>query len=159
MGSTEGKSFGVYDAYKHIRRNKWYDIGRPLKEHEFYSIIRSVNNLLAEELSGGKEVVFPYKMGKLELKKSKRGVSIVEGKLKITYPVNWKETMKLWEQDEDSRINKRLIRFENEYIYHIRYCRATAIFENKSFFEFHLNRNIKRALKDNINNGKIDTIW
>jgi hypothetical protein len=36
-------SLGVYDAYKWIRKNKWFNIGRPLKEHEFYSIIRKVN--------------------------------------------------------------------------------------------------------------------
>lgn len=26
-------SYGVYDAYKYIRKNKWFDIGRPLTEH------------------------------------------------------------------------------------------------------------------------------
>ena len=40
-------SIGVYDLYKLIRKNHWYDIGRPLKEHEFYAIIRKVNSLLA----------------------------------------------------------------------------------------------------------------
>ena len=40
-------SLGVYDAYKYIRKNKWLDIGRPLKEKEFYRIIREVNKLLA----------------------------------------------------------------------------------------------------------------
>ena len=35
-------SWGIYDAYKLIRKNKWYDIGRPLTEKEFYSIIRQI---------------------------------------------------------------------------------------------------------------------
>ena len=45
------KSWGVYDAYKWIRKNKWFDIGRPLKEDEFYKIIRGINIKLAERLS------------------------------------------------------------------------------------------------------------
>lgn len=37
-------SIGVYDLYKHIRKNKWFNIGKPVSEHDFYSIIRTVNN-------------------------------------------------------------------------------------------------------------------
>ena len=48
-------SFGVFDVYKHIRKNKWYDIGRPLKESEFYAIIRNVNNLLAVEIANTRQ--------------------------------------------------------------------------------------------------------
>ena len=62
-------SFGIYDCYKAIRRHKWFDIGRPLKEKEFYSIIRGVNNLIAEEIANGETVTFPEKMGMLELRK------------------------------------------------------------------------------------------
>ena len=52
-------SLGVYDAYKYIRKNKWFNIGRPLTEKEFYSIIRNLNQLLAEEIILGKEVKLP----------------------------------------------------------------------------------------------------
>lgn len=113
-------SWGVYDSYKHIRKKHWYDIGRPLKEHEFYSIIREMNNLLAKEIVKGNTVVFPYNMGKLELRKFKPEVKIVDGKLKIGYPINWEETMKLWFNDEEARTNKILLRHEPEYIYHIK---------------------------------------
>lgn len=44
-------SFGVRDAFLALRKNHWYNIERPLKESEFYHIIRNINNLLAEELS------------------------------------------------------------------------------------------------------------
>ena len=32
-------SIGIYDIYKMLRKNKWLNIGRPLTEHEFYTII------------------------------------------------------------------------------------------------------------------------
>ena len=56
-------SYGVYDAYKYIRKNKWLNIGRPLTEHEFYSIIRTVNNYLASSFIEGYTIKFPHRMG------------------------------------------------------------------------------------------------
>lgn len=152
-------SWGIYDCYKHIRKNGWYDIGRPLKEHEFYSIIRSVNKLLADEIANGNEVVFPSRMGKLEIRKFKPGISIVNDKLKITYPVAWEETIRLWFEDEEARNNKTLVRNESPYIYQVRYNKYTANYENKSFYEFSTNRFIKIALGKNVKKGKIDTLW
>lgn len=152
-------SWGNYDIYKYIRKHNWYDIGRPLKEHEFYAIIRGVNDLLAEEVAQGKTITFPSRMGKLELRKHQAGASIVNGKLKVTYPVNWHETLKLWYEDEQARQNKTLLRNETDYVYHIKYSKYEANYENKSFYEFSLNRFVKRALRDNIVKGKIDSLW
>lgn len=152
-------SWGIYDAYKHIRKNKWYNIGRPLKEHEFYSIIREVNKLLAEDIANGKTVVFPFRMGKLELRKYECGVKLVDGKLKIGYPINWEDTIRLWFEDEEAKKNKTLLRNEEKYTYRVKYCKYDANYENKSFYQFALNRFIKIALKDNIHNGKVDTLW
>lgn len=152
-------SWGVYDAFKLIRKHKWMDIGRPLKEKEFYSIIRRVNNLYAKELAEGKEMLFPSRMGKLELRKFPVGVSLINGKLKNTYPIDWDSTVRLWYEDEESRGNKTLLRHEIPYTYHIKYNKFAANYENKSFYEFVLNRFVKRALKDNLQKGKIDTLW
>jgi len=152
-------SFGVYDCYKHIRKNNWYDIGRPVKEHEFYTIIREVNKALAEEVSFGHTVTFPQRMGKLELRKMPRGVSIIDGKLKVTYPVNWEDTIRLWYEDEEARKNKTLLRNEEKEVYNVKYCKHDANYENKSFYQFILNRQIKKALKENIQKGIIDTLW
>lgn len=152
-------SWGVYDAYKLLRKNKWYSIGRPLKEKEFYSIIRGVNSLLAENIANGETVTFPARMGKLELRKFEKGVSIVDGKLKITYPIDWNRTIRLWFEDEEARSNKTLLRNENKFVYHVRYDKRKADYENKIFYEFILNSFIKKKLKENINNGITDTLW
>lgn len=122
-------SWGVYDAYKHIRKKGWYDIGRPLKEHEFYSIVRGVNDLLAEEIVKGNTIKFPHNMGEIELRKYKSEVKIVDGKLKIGYPINWDKTIKLWYEDEEARINKTLLRHESKYIYHIKYNKYHALYQ------------------------------
>ena len=152
-------SWGVRDAYKYIRKNKWFNIDRPLKEKEFYSIIRTVNNILAGWIAEGKTVTFPERMGSLELKKRERGVSIVGDKLKITYPVDWESTIQLWFKDEEARNNKTLLRFTNGNLYLVKYCKYNATYTNKSFYEFTLNRFIKRSLTENIKKGVTDTLW
>lgn len=152
-------SWGVYDSYKAIRKHKWYDIGRPLTEHEFYKIIREVNNLLAEELAIGKEIVFPCRMGKLEIRKRPVGVSLVRGELKNTYPIAWENTIRLWFEDEEAKNKKTLVRKEVKDVYYVKYNKFRANYENQSFYEFKLNRFVKLALNKNVNKGKIDTLW
>lgn len=152
-------SIGVYDLYKFIRKNHWYDIGRPLKEHEFYTIIRSVNKLLAENIVNGETVVFPEQMGKLELRKYPKGVKFVDGKLKNSYPIDWKSTNLLWATDEGERQKHTLLRYESPVVYHVRYCKEEATFENKTFYQFRLHQKLRQKLKDNIINGKTDTLW
>ena len=152
-------SWGVYDAYKAIRKNHWYDIGRPLKEQEFYAIIRKVNKLLAENIVNGETVILPASMGKLELRKYPKGVKFVDGKLKNTYPIDWKSTNQLWEEDEEEHQKKTLLRYESPMVYRVRYCKEDATYENKIFYQFRLHQKVRQRLKENIINGKTDTLW
>ena len=152
-------SWGVYNAYKFIRKNHWYNIGRPLSEHEFYTIVRGVNKLLADSIVEGETVVFPAAMGKLELRKSPKGVSFVDGKLKNTYPIDWKRTNQLWTEDEEEHKKKTLLRYESPMVYRVRYCKEDATYENKIFYQFRLHQKVRKKLKENIINGKTDTLW
>ena len=150
-------SLGSYDAYKYIRKNKWFNIGRPLTEHEFYQIIRRINNYLAEELINGNDVIFPNRMGKLELRK-RNSLPVIDknGNLKVTYAIDWDNTLKLWYEDEEAFNNKTLVRLPERNIFRIKYNKNTANYNNKSFMEFQVNRNIKVRLKQKIKNNEID---
>ena len=150
-------SLGSYDAYKYIRKNKWFNIGRPLTEHEFYQIIRRINNYLAEELINGNDIIFPNRMGKLELRK-RNSLPIIDknGNLKVTYAIDWDNTLKLWYEDEEAFNNKTLVRLPERNIFRIKYNKNTANYNNKSFMEFQVNRNIKVRLKQKIKNNEID---
>lgn len=159
---TEGKvrgSVGVYTFYKRIRKNKWYDIGRPLKEHEFYSIIRGVNKLLADEIAMGHTVNFPSRMGTLELRKFQPSARFVNGKLRVSYPVDWDKTLRLWFTDKEAKEEKILVRLEETDVYKVKYSKHKANYENKSFYEFSVNKNLKKVLKDNIKKGLVDTAY
>ena len=95
-------SYGVYDAYKYIRKNKWFDIGQPVTEHQFYSIIRRMNNLLADTLIHGHDIELPCRMGTIEVRKYDARVSIEDGKVKTNLPIDWDRTLKLWSEDEEA---------------------------------------------------------
>lgn len=149
-------SLGVYDGYKHIRRHKWYDIGRPLKEGEFYKIIRHVNDYLADELSRGKEIKLPHQLGTLEIRKKPTRIAIVNGKLVTSMPIDFDKTLKLWYEDEEAFKNKTLVRIETEEVFKVYYNKQNANYNNKSFYEFKPNREIKRKLAKHAREGNLD---
>ena len=150
------KSLGVYDAYKFIRKRGWIDIGQKLTEHQFYSIIRKINNLLAENLSLGIDIKLPHRMGTIELRKINTYVKIKEGKLKTNLPIDWDRTLKLWCKNEEYYKNKTLIKMEEKELFKVYYNKNKADYTNKSFYQFNVNRELKKTLKENIKEGKVD---
>lgn len=155
-------SLGSYDAYKYIRKNKWFDIGRPLTEKEFYKIIRRINELLAEELLKGNDVNFPNRMGRLELRK-RNSLPVIDknGNLKVSYAIDWDSTLKLWYEDKDAYNRKTLIKLPERNIFRVKYTKDSANYNNKSFMDFQINRDIKLRLKQKIKNNEIDafSLW
>ena len=149
-------SLGVYDAYKWIRKNKWLDIGRPITEHEFYTIIRQVNNLLVENFLKGKDIVLPHRLGTIELRKYETKMSFNNGKLHTNLPIDWDRTLKLWAEDEEAYKEKMLVKVEEKEIFKVFYNKGKANYNNKSFYEFEVNRDLKRRLKQRIKDGLID---
>lgn len=150
-------SNGVYDAYKYIRKNGWWDIGRPLKEKEFYAIIRSINLVLADQLGQGKAVKLPQRMGTLEVRKRIATNTFKDGKLVSYYPVDWNRTLELWAEDEEARSDKTLIRIENQDVYQVYYNRIRANYNNKTYYEFKPNREIKHSITANVKADSFDS--
>lgn len=149
-------SLGVYDAYKWIRKNKWLNIGRPLKESEFYKIIRGINELLAEELILGNDVNLPKRMGRLEIRKHEATFKFANNEVKTNLPIDWDRTLKLWYENEEAYNQKTLIKVEEIEIFRVYYNKSLANFNNKSFYRFNINRDIKVRLKQQIKNKAID---
>ena len=149
-------SLGVYDAYKWIRKNKWLNIGKCLTEHEFYGIIRKVNDYLANELVRGNDVRLPNRMVRLELRKYDARITFDGAKVKTNLPIDWDKTLKLWYEDEESYKSKTLIKMEEKEIFKVYYNKHLADYNNQVFYEFNIKRDINRRLKQRIKEGKID---
>lgn len=149
-------SLGVYDAYKYIRKNKWFDIGISLKEHDFYSIIRLINKYLSEEFILGNDIVLPLKLGRLELRKYNSKIYFDGNKLKTNLPVDWNRTLNLWSEDEETYKKRFLVKMEEKEIFKVFYNKRTANYKNKCFYSFRINRDLKRKLKASIKEGITD---
>lgn len=149
-------SIGVYDAYKYIRKNKWQGLLRPVTEHEFYSIIRRVHKYLAEALSLGEDIMLPYKMGRLEVRKYPANIRLVEGKVVSNLPIDWDRTLKLWAEDEESYKKRTLIKMEEKELFKFHYNKQKAEYNNKAFYQFDINRDVKKKLKQYYKSGKVD---
>lgn len=149
-------SFGVYDAYKYIRKNKWKEIGHPVSEHDFYSIIRTVNNNLAKSLSLGNDILLPNHMGRLEIRKYDAYARFENNRVVTNYAIDWDTTLKLWEEDEEAYNKRTLVKIQEKEIFKVYYNRGKAIYNNKGYFAFRPNRALKIALKNNIKEGLID---
>lgn len=149
-------SIGVYSAYKWIRKNGWLNIGRPITEHEFYSIIRRVNNYLADSFLRGQDIKFPHKMGQLELRKYDVRFSIEDGKVKTNLPIDWDRTLKLWYEDEEAYKERTLVKVEEKEIYKVYYNKQLADYQNMVFYEFKVNKELKKSIKQRIKDGKLD---
>lgn len=151
-------SLGVYDAYKYIRKNKWFNIGRPLTEHEFYSIIRRVNEYLAYNLLHGHDIILPNRMGRLELRKTNTYIKLDNGKLKTNLPIDWDRTLQLWQEDEEAYNNKTLLKIEQKELFKCQYNKDLANYKNKSFYQFSLNRDLKKRISKKIKNKELDAL-
>ena len=143
-------SVGVYDAYKWIRKNKWLDIGQPISEHDFYTIVRHINDYLAECLSNGQDIILPHKLGRLEVRKFGAKIELKGDTVKTNLPVDWDKTLKLWFEDEEAYKERTLIKMEEKEIFSFYYNKTKANYNNKSFYNFQFNRQLKQALKKNI---------
>lgn len=148
-------SYGVRAAFREMRKNKWEGCKRPVTEKEFYAIVNAMNECYAEALLKGEDIFFPYRMGRLSLAVQNRCAKIVDGKVKCSKPVNWKETLKLWYEDEDAKNRKILVRHETDRVFKIRYTAWHGMSKNREFFKFIPCRSLRLRLKDKIKNNEI----
>lgn len=152
-------SWGVYDCYKYYRKNKPEGKEYIMTESQYFAIIRHINNILAKQLSRGNSINLPCRMGTLELRKYDKVVKIGEdGKVHTNLPIDWDKTLELWYNDEESRNNKTLVRIESKDLFKLILNRTSANYENKSFYEFIFNKDLKRTLKQNIKDGMVDAL-
>ena len=152
-------SLGVYDGYKWYRKNKPDNKKYILSESQYFAIIRQMNNILSEELARGNEVILPLRMGILEIRKYEKSIKIGEDDKVITnLPVDWDNTLKLWYEDREAYENKTLLRIDEKEIYKIVWNKENVNFNNKAFYEFVFNRDLKQKLKHNIKEGTVNAL-
>lgn len=146
-------SLGVYDAYRWYRKNKPKDKKYVLTSSQYFKIIRTLNQALAQQLIDKGKIVLPERLGIVEIKKYTPTIKLENNKIKTNLPIDWNATVNLWCEDKECKQNKTLVRKNVAYVFKIRYDKTKANYNNKSFYQFTPNRQLKIALKDVINNN------
>ena len=151
-------SYGVYDYYKYYRHNRpraksYYK----MNEHQYYKLIRAVNEYLVELLFKNKIVEFPDRLGQLVIQKRNTTVTFKDGKLRTNRPVNWDATIRLWFEDPEAEKNKTVVRWDTDHLTTIVYKKSNTLFRNKPFYEFQVLRRLKQRLGSLINEGGLET--
>jgi len=151
--------YGVNDYYADFKKkNKESKVNRKI----YGSVIKEFNSFQRDRLSNkGVEINMPSRLGKIELRKNKSEIRINEdGTVKNNLPVNWKDTRKLWIENEFAKEKKIKVRYTNEhtdgYSFKVFFYKRRATFKNKSIYGMRFNRKLKRDLSDSIFKGKID---
>ena len=144
-------SYGVLDAFYYSK-----GIHPDITLKAFRRIINAVNKEIAASICRGSDITLPRNMGVFEIRKYEPILRVEEGKLYTTKPIDWQSTLALWEKDSYAKENKLLVRFENKYIYKIRYNKATAEYKNKKLMRMAFGRALRVGIKEAINNNKLD---
>lgn len=95
-------------------------------------------------------------MGELSIRKTPTHVTFENGKLINNLPIDWDKTLSLWEQDEEAYNNRQLVKIQEKEVFRVYYDKSKANYNNKIFYQFLSNRNIKQRLKQNIQKGNVD---
>lgn len=141
-------NYGTKDYYSFYKGEKG-----TLERSPFAAILRKCNKAVVEEvIENAEEYTLPHGIGKISFRKRKNKASVSGGKIFSTALVDWKKTMKLWEESPIARRNKIMVRYDNMHTgrYSFRISMFKRAFENKDYFAFRYKRSLKRAFAERI---------
>lgn len=158
---TNGKiksHYGIGDYFKYFKKE---NPNIKMTAGRFADIIHRFNdeivNLIIEENLNYK---LPHLGASIVVKKSKRVPRIIDGKLYNPTPVDWQATNKLWEEDDEAREKKLLVRYNNnhtsKYVFRINFKKYIYPFNNKKYYSFDACRKFSRLLGARINDEDKD---
>ena len=139
-------SYGVYAYYKYYRKNRPKEKEYVLTEKQYYKIIRDIHELMLESLIKGNIIKLPYRCGQFYIRGREKPTFIKDGKLICRRRIHWRNTLKLWYEDQEAYENKTLVRLEDGNTFKIVYSNKLANFNNKIFYSFRTTRKLMSKL-------------
>lgn len=158
---TKGKiksHYGIVDYYKAYRKDN--PTSKVTKSLYSKIISRFNEELIDLIINENVEYNLPYLGSSLSIRKMKSVPRIVDGKLYNQTPVDWVATNKLWDEDEEAREKKLLVRYLNnhtsKYVFRISFKKYVYPFMNKKYYTYEKSRMFARLLGKRINDPDKD---
>lgn len=157
---SEGKynsDFTVLDIYRFYRDSVKNVNKIPIDQSTFRKILRYYNTKVCEEIvENSEELRMPYRLGYLRIKKFKfRLILDADGNIKKSHlKPDWKKTKELWENNEDAKLNKKLVYHTNKhtqgYYFKFYWDKRTCNIKNSSVYSLAMTRTNKRLIAKTI---------
>ena len=146
------KDYGMADYYKYFKK-EYPELD--ITNKKFYNVIADFNEKITEMIiEDNLDYQLPHLGASIAVKKTKQIPKIVDGKLVNTSPVDWVTTNKLWNEDEEAREKKLLVRFSNshtsKFIFRVFFKKYYLSFLNKKYYSFKTSRGFQRLLAKRI---------
>jgi hypothetical protein len=150
MQKTEINIRSSYKLYKK-------QVETSIEQKEFLQIANGYMEFLIQKVLEGEEITMPARLGTLfiqgvkkKLKYNRDGVPLL--------PPNWAATKKLWDSNPDAKATKKIVYCLNEetdgVVYKLHWSKNRVPIENKLYYNFILTRANKRAIHQQIKQGK-----
>lgn len=143
------------DSYKLYKKTYEHIVG--IKD--YLLITADYNKFLIQKVLEGEEVSLPERMGILSILGKKQKIRFDEEGKVIGLAPDWVKTKKLWENNEEARINKKLLYHTNEHSDNVRYkylwSKFRVLVENKTLYSLRMTRTNKRAVHAKILAGQV----
>ena len=144
----------IYNEVKKLMDNpKW------LTKDVFNTITETLNRWYATEMLDGAMPKLPHGLGHIEVRKYKRKLKIVDGKLKgAPSDVDWHKTFDYWNSDPEAKANHELIYFEQPWKYRLIYVKEYTAYKNRLKTGFKFATWVRRDLVRRINYNQADAV-
>lgn len=143
-------SFNNRDFFEYYRIR--FGKTKGLYRSEYSNIVSDFFKAISIELlKPNYRIRMPFNTGEIYLLKNRcKVIKNKDGIDRLFYPIDWKETKKIWDEDPVAKEKKILIRFTNEhtggYVYRAKYRRPKRLDSGISLMDFEPCRDIKRKL-------------
>jgi hypothetical protein len=124
---------------------------------DFLIIANGYMKFLIQKVLEGEEVTMPARLGSLFIQGTKKSLKFTLKGIPML-PPNWRKTKELWEKNPEAKQTKKIVYCLNEetdgVVYKLHWSKNRVPIENKLYYNFILTRANKRAIHQNIKQGK-----
>lgn len=150
MQKTDVNIRSSYKSYKER-------VDTPVEEKQYLDISHRYIQFLIQKVLEGEEVTLPARLGTLFIQGVKKSLKFNRDGIPLL-PPNWAATKKLWENNPEAKATKKIVYCLNEetdgIVYKLHWSKNRVPIENKIYYNFILTRSNKRAIHQQIKEGK-----